>query len=114
MTVGTQKNAAIIDKVAVLACKIPTSSPEWDGTNAWNSTTIVVVEAAAAGENGNWLHICRPTARLIEDSLVEVIRGKSALRIPAAWAEMVQAIRTLGRPGITSRAIAAGCDSLGP
>ncbi len=63
MTLGTKKTVAIIDKVAIWADKIATSSPESDGTYAWNSATVVVVEAAvAAGETGIGLHICRPIA----------------------------------------------------
>ncbi|HEY2413669.1 MAG TPA: enolase C-terminal domain-like protein [Pirellulaceae bacterium] len=108
MTVRSTAPAAIIDRVSVSAYKIPTSSPEADGTYAWDSTTIVFVETAAGGETGiGYTYADAATARLIQDSLVPVICGKSALDIAASWTAMVQAIRNLGRPGIASMAIAA-------
>src|SRR5581483_10706762 len=47
------------------------------------------------------------TAKLIESKLAELVAGRDALAPRAAWSSMVQAIRNLGRPGITSMAIAA-------
>ncbi|MBA2433749.1 MAG: hypothetical protein H0V54_01450 [Chthoniobacterales bacterium] len=44
-------NAAVIEKLAVSACKIPTDQPESDGTYEWDSTTIVLVEAEADGKH---------------------------------------------------------------
>src|SRR4051794_12942363 len=96
MLVGTKDTAATIDKVSVSAYRIPTNLPEADGTYAWDSTTIVIVEAAAADQTGiGYSYADAATARLIETSLVETLRGKSAGDIPAAWTAMVQAIRNL-------------------
>ena len=39
--------------------------------------------------------------------LIPLVQGKSAMDVPARWAEMRHAIRNLGRPGICSMAIAA-------
>ena len=41
-----------IDRVDVSAYKVPTDSPESDGTYEWVSTTMVLVEAAEAGRRG--------------------------------------------------------------
>jgi L-alanine-DL-glutamate epimerase-like enolase superfamily enzyme len=92
----------------VFAYTIPTDSPEADGTYAWDKTTLVLVEAAAGGKRGlGYSYADLPTAKLIEDSLADVIQGRDAFAVPAAWDAMVHAIRNLGRPGICSMAIAA-------
>jgi hypothetical protein len=41
-----------IEQINVSAYKIPTDAPELDGTLAWDSTTLVLVEAHAAGITG--------------------------------------------------------------
>jgi hypothetical protein len=38
-----------IESIRASAYTVPTDEPESDGTLAWDSTTIVVVEAEAAG-----------------------------------------------------------------
>jgi L-alanine-DL-glutamate epimerase-like enolase superfamily enzyme len=101
-------SAAPIDRLNVTAFEIPTDSPESDGTLAWNSTTLVLVEVQAAGVGGlGYSYANAATATLIRDTLAEVVRGRDALDVPMHWLAMVQAIRNLGRPGIASMAIAA-------
>ena len=39
-----------LDELRVSEYSIPTDQPESDGTYAWNSTAIVVVEAGAGGQ----------------------------------------------------------------
>jgi L-alanine-DL-glutamate epimerase-like enolase superfamily enzyme len=100
--------ATPIDRVEVSAFKIPTDAPESDGTLAWNSTTLVLVEAQAGGISGiGYSYANAATATLIRDTLVDVVRGCDAMAVPGHWIAMVQAIRNLGRPGIASMAIAA-------
>jgi hypothetical protein len=41
-----------VERLEVFARTIPTDEPESDGTLEWDSTTIVVVEAHAAGAAG--------------------------------------------------------------
>jgi hypothetical protein len=43
---------AEVGRVTTSAYEIPTDGPETDGTLAWDSTTIVVVEVEAGGETG--------------------------------------------------------------
>src|SRR5439155_25764373 len=87
---------------------VPTDQPEADGTLAWDATTIVVVHAFGGGEWGlGFTYADVATATLIESRLGSVVAGLDALAPQAAWAEMVGATRNLGRPGITSMAIAA-------
>ena len=43
---------AAVERIDVSAYKIPTDVPEADGTYAWDSTTLVLVEATAGGRRG--------------------------------------------------------------
>jgi L-alanine-DL-glutamate epimerase-like enolase superfamily enzyme len=87
---------------------VPTETPESDGTLKWEKTTLVLVEATAGNEEGvGYSYADVSTAKLIESLLVDVVKGMSALDVPAAHAAMLHQIRNLGRPGIVSMAIAA-------
>jgi L-alanine-DL-glutamate epimerase-like enolase superfamily enzyme len=99
---------APIANLRVSAYTIPTDAPESDGTLEWNATTLVLVEASAGGVTGiGYSYANRATAILIADTLAGVVEGRDALDIDAAWEAMVAAIRNLGRPGISSMAVAA-------
>ncbi len=99
---------APVEGLEVGAYTVPTDAPEADGTLSWDSTTIVVVHAHAAGERGvGYTYADVSTAKLIESKLAGIVRGRDAMAPQAAWAAMVRGIRNLGRPGISSMAIAA-------
>jgi L-alanine-DL-glutamate epimerase-like enolase superfamily enzyme len=99
---------AAIEQIDLAAYEVPTDAPEADGTLAWDATTLVVVHARAAGETGiGYTYADLATAKLIETKLAGVVRGRDAFAPQAAWSAMVGAIRNLGRPGISSMAIAA-------
>ncbi len=94
--------------MSVNAYTVPTDFPESDGTLSWDRTTMVLVQARAADKIGiGYSYADVPTASLIKDTLIPLVQGKSAIDVPARWAEMRHAIRNLGRPGICSMAIAA-------
>lgn len=97
-----------IDRIDVSAYRVPTDAPEADGTFAWDSTTIVVVEPSSGSVRGlGYGYADISTAKLIEDTLIPKVKGRDAMSIAGCWVEMVNAIRNLGRPGISSMAIAA-------
>ena len=97
-----------IEKISTSVYRIPTDAPESDGTYSWDSTTLVVVEAVSGDKCGlGYTYANTATAQLISETLSEVVRGRDAMDVPANWAAMVHAIRNLGRPGISSMAIAA-------
>ncbi|MBV8219042.1 MAG: hypothetical protein JO325_11305, partial [Solirubrobacterales bacterium] len=97
-----------VDELEVSAYTIPTDAPEADGTLAWDATTIVVVHAHGAGERGlGYTYADVSTAKLVASKLAGVVRGRDAMAPQAAWEAMVEQTRNLGRPGITSMAIAA-------
>jgi len=97
-----------VEQLEVGAYTIPTDAPEADGTLAWDATTIVVVHARGGGESGlGYTYADVSTAKLIASKLAGVVQDRDAMAPQAAWAAMVQQTRNLGRPGITSMAIAA-------
>ena len=100
--------AVPIDRIDVSIYKIPTDSPESDGTYAWNSTTMVLVEAFAGDKAGlGYTYADTATAQLVRDMLAGVVKGRDAMGVSGAWSAMVAAIRNLGRSGIASMAISA-------
>lgn len=102
-----------ISKVDVSTFTVPLDAPESDGTLTWDSTTVVVVEAAAAGERGlGFTYGPAACATLIRDTLALQVTGVDVMDVPAAWGAMVRSIRNMGRPGIASMAIAAVDTSL--
>jgi L-alanine-DL-glutamate epimerase-like enolase superfamily enzyme len=97
-----------IEQTDVSAYTIPTDLPEADGTYSWNKTTLVLVEVHAGGKRGlGYTYADVATGKLIETLLAGVIQGRDAMNIPACWLAMIESIRNLGRPGISSMAIAA-------
>ncbi len=104
---GDDRETAV-ERVDVSAFTIPTSSPEADGTLAWNETTLVIVTVGAGGALGlGYTYADLATAELIDRTLSRIVLGKSASGVPAIWSAMVAGIRNLGRPGICSMSIAA-------
>jgi L-alanine-DL-glutamate epimerase-like enolase superfamily enzyme len=102
-----------IGRLRASAYHIPTDFPESDGTLEWKATTLVVVEAPSADQIGiGYTYADRATARLINDMLAEVVEGRDAMATSGNWLAMIRAIRNLGRPGISSMAIAAADNAL--
>ena len=103
------RRAVPIDRIDVSAYKVPTDSPESDGTyrvgcdHAWSWS-----RRPAGGKTGlGYSYADTATARLVRDLLAGVVKGRDAMAVPGAWSAMVAAIRNLGRPGIASMAISA-------
>jgi len=102
------KRAVPIDRIEVSAYTIPTDAPESDGTLEWHQTTLVLVQAGAGGTTGiGYSYANRATGVLIHDTLASIVEGRDALDVAGAWDAMAASIRNLGRPGISSMAIAA-------
>jgi L-alanine-DL-glutamate epimerase-like enolase superfamily enzyme len=97
-----------VERVEVSAYRVPTDSPESDGTYEWKHTTLVLVEVTAGRQTGlGYSYADTATATLIREMLADVVKGRDALSVPDSWSAMVKAIRNLGRPGIASMAISA-------
>src|SRR3954469_12424051 len=100
--------AAPIERIDIATYRVPTDKPESDGTLEWNSTTLVLTEITAGGVTGlGYTYADRSTADLIASTLRPVLEGHDAVATSACWDAMAAAIRNLGRPGISSMAIAA-------
>jgi L-alanine-DL-glutamate epimerase-like enolase superfamily enzyme len=90
------------------AYTIPTDAPESDGTLEWNSTTLVVVTASAAGETGlGYTYAGTAAAHVVTGTLAGVVQDLDATTPAASWAAMLHAVRNLGRPGLVAEAISA-------
>jgi hypothetical protein len=60
-----------IQRLEVPAYTVPTDVPESDGTYAWDSTTLVLVEVTAGNVQGlGYTYADTATAQLIKDELV--------------------------------------------
>ncbi|MEU9044272.1 MULTISPECIES: enolase C-terminal domain-like protein [unclassified Kitasatospora] len=86
----------------------PTDAPEADGTAAWTSTTMVLVQARSETTQGyGWTYGAAACAKVITDLLAEHVIGRSAFDVPAANEAMHRALRNAGRPGIGGYALSA-------
>ena len=96
-----------VNEVRARAYTIPADFPEADGTIAWDSTTIIVVHAAAGGRDGvGYTYADAPVAGLVV-KLAGVVEGRDAADPPAAWRAMQASVRNLGRAGAAATAISA-------
>ncbi|MGH7910933.1 MAG: enolase C-terminal domain-like protein [Candidatus Dormibacteraceae bacterium] len=97
-----------VSAVEVGAFTVPTDVPEADGTMAWDSTTMILVELhSESGARGLGYTYCSPAAALVVKNLKELVIGRPVRQIGAAWERMVRAVRNQGRPGIAACAISA-------
>src|SRR5689334_7610391 len=97
-----------VEDLDVAVYTIPTDSPEADGTMTWSRTTMVTVQARAGGRVGlGWTYAAAAAADVVCDQLLDVVRGRDALDVPAAWSAMQKQLRNVGRPGIASCALSA-------
>jgi L-alanine-DL-glutamate epimerase-like enolase superfamily enzyme len=97
-----------VEHLDVSAYTLPTDEPESDGTLEWDSTTIVVVELEAGGEHGlGYTYAPAAAGKLVEELLADVVEGREATDVQAAWLAMGSALRNAGRPGIGAMAMAA-------
>lgn len=104
----------MIDVIVARAFTIPTGfdkpdgEPESDGTLTWDATTIVVVEAQAAGRTGlGYTYAHHGAASLISGKLAPTVVGRDALDVGGAWAAMWREVRNLGQSGLAAMAVSA-------
>jgi L-alanine-DL-glutamate epimerase-like enolase superfamily enzyme len=108
MSTLSRQSEVKIGRLRASAYVIPTDFPESDGTLEWNATTLVLVEVPGGGHTGiGYTYADRATALLINEMLADVVEGREVMATSGNWLAMVRAIRNLGRPGISSMAIAA-------
>jgi L-alanine-DL-glutamate epimerase-like enolase superfamily enzyme len=94
--------------VTASACTVPTDAPEADGTLAWDSTTLVLVEVRAGDCLGTgWTFAPAAAVGVVEQLLEPVVAGTDALAPAAAQQRMSRAVRNAGRPGLVAMAVSA-------
>jgi len=94
--------------VEVSVYTVPTDAPEADGTMAWDSTTMVLVQVRAADTVGTgWTYAPAAAGALIEELLSPVVRDEDPLDVPGLSQAMIRAVRNASRPGLASYAIGA-------
>lgn len=90
------------------AYTIPIDVPEGDGTFAWNSTTLVVVELACGDGTGLGYTYSHKTAALLAQDLIDkVVVGSDPFDTNALFARMRYEQRNYGREGVAATALSA-------
>jgi L-alanine-DL-glutamate epimerase-like enolase superfamily enzyme len=104
-----ERGGAPITELHAAAYRIPTDSPEADGTFAWEATTLVVVEVMAADEQSGlgYTYADASVASLIGGQLKKALADHDSFDIPACWMAMQRSVRNLGRSGLAACAISA-------
>lgn len=98
----------VVERLDVSAYRIPTDLPGGDATLTWDATTLVLVEATAAGRTGLGFTYGSPaTAPVIEQELADLVVRHDVFDVPAANDRMSRALRNAGRPGIAAGAVSA-------
>ena len=104
----TERQGPEIRALKAEAFRIPTDSPESDGTLSWDSTTLVLVRVEAGGDTGlGYTYADAAVVPLLLGLLAQVLQGKNSFDIPGCWNAMQVAVRNLGRSGLAACAISA-------
>ncbi|MFD4562773.1 enolase C-terminal domain-like protein [Streptomyces sp. NPDC058469] len=98
----------LVDEVETAVYTVPTDAPEGDGTLAWDSTTMIVVQVRGGGATGlGYTYGAAATAHVVERQLADVVTGRCVWDVPAANEAMNRAVRNAGRPGLIAGAVSA-------
>jgi L-alanine-DL-glutamate epimerase-like enolase superfamily enzyme len=90
------------------AYTIPTDAPEADGTIAWDSTTLILVELNAGDQAGIGYTYAHRTAAVVARELIEKhCLNRSAFDINALYSAMRASQRNYGAEGIGATALSA-------
>lgn len=99
---------APITALSARSYTIPTDAPESDGTLAWDSTTLVVVQLEAGGARGlGYTYASHAAAVLIREQLAPLLRARDALATGARYHDMVSHLRNLGCRALGAMAVSA-------
>ena len=97
-----------VEDVRATAYTVPTDAPEADGTLAWSSTTLVVVEARSGDIVGTgWTYGPAACADLVASELADVVVGREVMSVAGTWEAMVASVRNATRAGAVGYAISA-------
>jgi L-alanine-DL-glutamate epimerase-like enolase superfamily enzyme len=97
-----------IHGIEVSAYTIPTDAPEADGTLAWDSTTLVLVQIDAGSVRGlGYTYGDKAIAAVAKRLAERCLLGKPACDIPQLHESMLRQVRNDGSDGISAMAISA-------
>ena len=97
-----------IAETTATAYTIPTDAPEADGTFAWDSTTLIVVEMKCEGATGiGYTYSHKTAAPLARELMKKHVEGQSPFDTNALFSAMRKAQRNYGREGIAATALSA-------
>ena len=98
-----------VEGLEVTVLSVPTDAPEGDGTLTWDATTVVLVTGARRRRPpaSGWTYGPPACADVIHDLLADVVRGRYACDVGAAFAAMVRAVRNASRVGAVGYALSA-------
>lgn len=101
-------NSIKIEDVKVRTYRVPTDSPESDGTLKWESTTMVLVTVAAGGKSGiGYTYADASAAAFVAGNFRSLVTGMDAFDLEAVFMAMHRAIRNNGNCGIAYMALSA-------
>jgi L-alanine-DL-glutamate epimerase-like enolase superfamily enzyme len=101
-------HGSLIEDIKVSNYSIPTDRPESDGTLAWDSTTMVVVQATSGKYQGlGYTYADAAAGALISGLLSDAVTGQDAFGVTALYDRMSSAVRNNGEGGLCRMAIAA-------
>ncbi|CAM2159062.1 L-talarate/galactarate dehydratase (plasmid) [Pararobbsia alpina] len=102
------RSGAKLGSLRASAYRIPTDTPEADGTFAWHATTLVIVELTSKGITGLGYTYSDPSlVPLIDGTLAPVLADTELDDIGTVHARMQHQVRNLGRSGLAATAISA-------
>lgn len=97
-----------ISNSTVRVYTVPTDAPEADGTIAWDSTTMVLVELVVGDVRGvGYTYADAATAKVAQHLLDTIVVSADPFQHPALWLQMQRSVRNLGNRGIAAMAISA-------
>ena len=101
-------NELKIADTTATAYTIPTDAPEADGTFAWDSTTMVLVEMRCGDTTGlGYTYSHKSAAPLARELMKKHVEGQSPFDTNALFSSMRKAQRNYGREGIAATALSA-------
>lgn len=105
---GNPTDLVPIKRVRAQVFTIPTDGPEADGTLAWTSTTLILVEISAGSVIGlGYTYSDASAAYLIGETLGALLIGTNVFDIETCGKNLHRHVRNMGRSGLAATAISA-------
>src|SRR6185437_7720725 len=98
----------LITSAIVRTYRVPTDSPEADGTISWDSTTMVLVQLQSGSTTGiGYTYADEATGQVAQMLLDQVVKNRDAWTHATILSEIRARVRNSGETGVTAMAISA-------